>query len=118
VETVPFDALDTEVVLDFVKLDVQGYELHVLEGLKTTLDRSAGVVVAFEFWQDGLRQCGTEPSQLLRFFLDRGYVIARIGRQGGVVPLSEPLREVRPRGLRERYFTTLLAFSDKEKRTL
>jgi FkbM family methyltransferase len=51
--------------LDFVKIDVQGFEGHVLAGLEQTIRRSPRLVMMSEFWPDGLRTAGTSPYELL-----------------------------------------------------
>jgi len=52
-------------VLDFIKMDVQGFEGHALRGLEQTIRNSPRLVMMSEFWPDGLRSAGTDPHQLL-----------------------------------------------------
>lgn len=59
--------------VDFVKIDVQGYEMHTFAGMERTLAKSPSVKIFFEFWPYGLRQAGTQPINLLRFLQDRGF---------------------------------------------
>jgi FkbM family methyltransferase len=44
------DALADVPTVDFIKLDVQGWELHVLRGLSATLARSPAVRLFLEYW--------------------------------------------------------------------
>lgn len=57
----------------FIKIDVQGYELAVCEGMRGTLERFPALCVAFEYAPDGMRELGFEPSALLEFFRSAGF---------------------------------------------
>ena len=57
----------------FIKIDVQGYELAVCEGMRQTLQKFPALVVAFEYAPDGMRELGFEPLTLLDFFRSAGY---------------------------------------------
>ena len=45
----------------FIKIDVQGYELAVCEGMKQTLADNPDVVVAFEYTPDSMIELGFDP---------------------------------------------------------
>jgi FkbM family methyltransferase len=59
--------------ISFVKIDVQGYETAVCEGMARTLEKFPGLRVCLEFMPDAIAELGFEPSALLRFFERRGY---------------------------------------------
>jgi FkbM family methyltransferase len=59
--------------ISFIKIDVQGYELAVCEGMRHTLERFPALCIAFEYAPDGMRELGFEPSALLDFFRSAGY---------------------------------------------
>jgi FkbM family methyltransferase len=59
--------------ISFIKIDVQGYELAVCEGMRQTLEKFPALCVAFEYAPDGMRELGFEPSALLAFFRSAGY---------------------------------------------
>ncbi len=79
--TVPVTSVDSFVAgrnvreLSFIKIDVQGYELAVCEGMRKTLEKFPQVVIAFEYAPDGMRELGFEPSVLLDSFRSAGYQI-------------------------------------------
>jgi FkbM family methyltransferase len=79
--TVPVSSVDSFVAarnvrkLSFIKIDVQGYEFAVCEGMRKTLENFPEVVIAFEYAPDGMRELGFEPSVLLDFFRSAGYQI-------------------------------------------
>ncbi len=57
----------------FIKIDVQGYELAVCQGMCRTLEKFPELCVTFEYAPDAMRELGFEPSALLDFFRARGY---------------------------------------------
>jgi FkbM family methyltransferase len=59
--------------ISFIKIDVQGYELAVCEGMRKTIEKSPAMCVAFEYAPGGMRELGFEPSALLDFFRSAGY---------------------------------------------
>jgi FkbM family methyltransferase len=59
--------------VSFIKIDVQGYELAVSEGMRKTLERFPELSVAFEYAPEGMRELGFEPSALLDFYRSAGY---------------------------------------------
>ena len=67
--------------ITFIKIDVQGYEPAVCEGMKDTLDRFRGLSVCFEYSPPALRELGFEPRTLLQFFLVRGYQLYILTRR-------------------------------------
>ena len=79
--TVPVTSVDNFVAarnvsnLSFIKIDVQGYELAVCEGMRKTLEKFPQMAIAFEYAPDGMRELGFEPPVLLDFFRLAGYRI-------------------------------------------
>jgi len=59
----------------FLKIDVQGYELAVCEGMRGTLGQFPKATVSIEYSPGSLCELGHEPSELLRFFRSRNYQI-------------------------------------------
>jgi FkbM family methyltransferase len=59
--------------ISFIKIDVQGYELAVCEGMRKTIERFPAMCIAFEYAPDGTRELGFEPTALLDFFRSADY---------------------------------------------
>jgi len=66
--------------VSFIKIDVQGYEPMVSEGMSATLDKFPDVSVCFEYSPDGLRELGFDSAALLAFFRTRGFHIHLLTR--------------------------------------
>lgn len=79
ITTVAVTSVDSFVVarnlrnVSFIKIDVQGYELAVSEGMHKTLDQFPDLSIAFEYAPDGMRELGYDPSALLDFYRSAGY---------------------------------------------
>lgn len=77
--------------IDFIKIDVQGWELQALQGLRATIERSARLQIYLEFWPQGLRDAGSSPEALLDFLHAHGFTLFRrhAGRWTTVTSLAE-----------------------------
>ena len=60
------DYLKNEKV-DFIKMDIQGFEYHALLGMKNILRNNANIKIFMEFWPYGLIKAGSSPEKLLTF---------------------------------------------------
>lgn len=88
---VPCATLDGEIArlglgrVDFIKIDVQGYELEVLRGAEDCLHRFRPSLM-FEVDKKALHEHGVLPCQLERFVRERGYELFRANRRGRLAP--------------------------------
>jgi FkbM family methyltransferase len=88
ITTVPVTSVDNFVAarglqsICFIKIDVQGYELAVCEGMKETLEKSPRLCVAFEYAPEGMRELGFDPAAVLHFFRAEGYKLYALSRKG------------------------------------
>jgi FkbM family methyltransferase len=84
--TVPMTSVDTFVKernlehVSFIKIDVQGYELAVCEGMRSTLERFPGACICIEYSPESLHELGFAPEKVLDFFRVRGYRIYVLSR--------------------------------------
>lgn len=58
--------------LDFMKIDVEGWELHVLKGAKSLIEQHKPVIL-MEFNETNLKQCDTAKEEVESFLTDLGY---------------------------------------------
>ncbi|HKV24256.1 MAG TPA: FkbM family methyltransferase [Candidatus Acidoferrum sp.] len=65
----------------FIKIDVQGYEPAVCEGMQETLEKFPKAVVAFEYAPESIRELGLDPRSLLESFRALGYSLYVLTRK-------------------------------------
>jgi len=70
-------------MVDFIKIDIQGYDYFALKGMTETIKRSPGIKIFGEFWPYGLSKAGTDPAEYLRLLTEAGFEIElQAGEQG------------------------------------
>ena len=75
--------------VDFIKIDVQGFEASVIAGLKTTLDQSESLTLIAEFWPKGLRDAGGDPKEFLQQLRAHGLQLHELNSKGGLAELTD-----------------------------
>ena len=75
----------------FIKVDVQGYELPVCQGMERTLENNPQAVLALEYTPEGMRDLGFRPEDLLRWLEERKYRAYGIGKGGSLSPAKADL---------------------------
>lgn len=80
--TVPKVSLDEAIApnmsVDFIKIDVQGFEHAVLKGAKRVMAENPSLVILLEFWPYGMRRAGTDAETVVAYIRDCGYQITGV----------------------------------------
>jgi FkbM family methyltransferase len=91
--SVPITTLDAfvskqpgEFPVRFIKVDVQGYELPVCQGMERTLDNNPHGIVALEYMPGAMCELGFQPEDLLIWFQQRDFKVYTIEKQGRLSP--------------------------------
>lgn len=111
VSVVPLDEILPTETVGLVKIDVQGYELHVVEGMQAIIERSPEIRIFFEYWPEGLAHAGCKGSDLVDFFLDRGFSLSELSNAGLRKLAGAGLMQIRKKSGRQ--FANLLASRDR-----
>lgn len=101
VETVRLDdALKDLDRLDFVKMDIQGFEDRALDGMRGLLARSPGVKILCELCPGLLELAGSDPGRFLEEWHGLGFVLHRVNSDGTASPAQAEtlLAEARAKG--------------------
>jgi FkbM family methyltransferase len=59
--------------VDFVKMDAQGAEGLIVEGMSKIIEKNNNLKIVMEFWPSGLVNMGTDPKQLLVKLKHQGF---------------------------------------------
>jgi FkbM family methyltransferase len=78
INSVSLDENFTERKVDFLKIDVQGWEAQALLGARRLLEENVDLLVMFELWPYGLLKAGAQPEVLLTIFRDLGFQLWQI----------------------------------------
>ena len=94
VEGRPVDDVLADLGIDevnFVKIDIQGYEQKAISGFRKTLTRSQNVILMSEFWPKGLREAGGGAMEYLQMLTDVGFTLYELKEKprGMVIPLED-----------------------------
>jgi FkbM family methyltransferase len=65
------------VLPDIVKIDVQGADYKVIKGM-INLIKKKNLIIFCEFWPEGIRRCGDDPLEFLKFISNLGFKIFEI----------------------------------------
>lgn len=77
--------------VNFVKIDIQGYELNALSGFRNILKRSENVILLSEIWPKGLKEAGGSATEYLQLLTDVGFTLYELKEKprGKVIPLDD-----------------------------
>jgi FkbM family methyltransferase len=94
IEGRPVDDVLAEIGVDevnFVKIDIQGYEQKAISGFQKTLARSPNVILLSEFWPQGLKEAGGDAHAYLQMLKNLGFTLYNLNERphGTVTPLED-----------------------------
>lgn len=61
--------------IDFIKIDIQGFEMSAFRGMRRLLAANPQVQILSEFWPYGLSKAGNSSGEFLSFFWDAGFKV-------------------------------------------
>ncbi|KXW55840.1 FkbM family methyltransferase [Ferrovum sp. PN-J185] len=68
--------------VDFVKIDVQGFEWSVFQGAKRILTENKNIKILMEYWPWGLKKASSDHLSLIEFIESLGFNIFKISKKG------------------------------------
>jgi FkbM family methyltransferase len=74
--------------VDFIKIDIQGYEYHALSGMKGILGENEQVKLILEYYPSGLKAAGYSGHELRTFLIERKFSLYMITNKGRLVRLN------------------------------
>lgn len=82
--------------VDFIKMDVEGAEFHVLMGMTETIKNNPNIKIITEFGVDHLKRNGSSPSLFLETLMNCGFTLYAIDENNH---LRTPITTENMRGL-------------------
>jgi FkbM family methyltransferase len=73
---------------DFIKIDVQGYETHVIAGLDGLVRGTKPRAILTEYWPIGIRNAGGDPAAYLEWFRAHGFACSVIHADCSLKPVE------------------------------
>ena len=77
----------------FIKIDVQGFEQRVCEGMLHTLERNPSVTLVLEYAPSYMRSLGFEPSAVIRLLTGLGFHGGLLADNGKLIPGVPEVKE-------------------------
>lgn len=59
--------------IDFIKIDIQGYEMQAIKGMLKTLNSNINIKIISEFWPHGLNKSGSSVIEYFNFLDNNGF---------------------------------------------
>ena len=93
IQTVPFDDFAEQAGIagrriDVIKIDTEGSEAHVLQGMRKTLAANPDITLICEFNAQHIRTSGCDPDAGIDSLLESGFKLRIIGYDGSICPIS------------------------------
>ena len=93
--------------VDFIKMDIQGFEMEAMKGMKETLKNNPKVKMISEFWPYGLRKAGSSVTEYFNLLTNLNFKI-EILKENKLETLNlETVLKLEPLG-EEHYFNILV----------
>jgi len=102
------DVLRDRGSIDFVKIDVQGSEGGVLEGMAGLIARSPRIKMIVEFWPAGLARCGDIAARVLERLRRFGFRVYEVDEVTQAIRKVDPARLLATFPATDEAFTNLL----------
>jgi FkbM family methyltransferase len=83
-----YTALNTISSVQFIKMDIQGFEMSALKGMATTLKNNPDVQLITELWPYGLMKAGSSSLEVYSFLNSLGFNLYLISKTG-LQPLTD-----------------------------
>jgi FkbM family methyltransferase len=74
--------------IDLLKIDVEGYEIEVLQGCQRLVDQRRIASIVFEISIEPLRGIFRKPGDVVRAFEATGFDVSLIGSEGRLLPVN------------------------------
>lgn len=93
--------------VDFIKMDIQGFEMEAMKGMKETLKNNPNVKMISEFWPYGLKKAGSSLRDYFTLLKELNFKVELLKDNNLEVLTLEKVLQLEPLG-EEHYFNILV----------
>jgi FkbM family methyltransferase len=97
------DYLNQNPKVDFIKMDIQGFEMQAIKGMQTILEKNENIKLISEFWPYGLKKAGSSVTEYFNFLINNGFNCYLIEKKSLLKLNSEKVKALEVLG-EEHYF--------------
>jgi FkbM family methyltransferase len=76
------DFVNGKFKVDFIKMDIQGFESEALKGMNKTISENSDLLIFMEFWPYGLQQAGSSAEKLYDLVTSEKFLVYIITEEG------------------------------------
>ncbi len=88
----------TRLAIDFIKIDIQGFEMQAMRGMERTLSENADIKILSEFWPCGLKKAGSSAIDYYNFLCNKGFSCYLLEKQSLTRLSTATVRTLEPLG--------------------
>ncbi|MCV0411906.1 FkbM family methyltransferase [Nitrosarchaeum sp.] len=91
VESISIDEYlqDKDIKVDFIKMDIQGSEPLVIEGMRKTIEKNKNLKLMMEWWPDAIKKYNIKPDKHLQELVSLGFNIFEIDDNKGTITKTD-----------------------------
>ena len=94
--------------VDFIKMDIQGFEMEAIKGMEKTLDANPNIKLISEFWPYGLRTAGSSVVDYFNLLESKKFNCYLLEKNSLTLLTSEKVKAIEPLG-KEQYFNIFIS---------
>lgn len=97
------DHLSSNPKVNFIKMDIQGFEMHAIQGMQHILEKNKDVKIISEFWPYGLKKAGSSVTDYFNFLVTKGFNCYLLEQNSLLKLTADKVTSLEPLG-EEHYF--------------
>ncbi|MDP1800615.1 MAG: FkbM family methyltransferase [Bacteroidota bacterium] len=97
------DHLSSNLKVNFIKMDIQGFEMQAIQGMQHILEKNKDVKIISEFWPYGLKKAGSSVTDYFNFLVTKGFNCYLLEQNSLLKLTADKVTSLEPLG-EEHYF--------------
>lgn len=104
---------DHDVKIDFIKMDIEGSEGVLLEGMPNLLKKNKKIKIVTEFWPYGLEMSGTKSKDYIKSLTNHGFTLYSLNEQKKRIEPINIIKLLTKYTPKKQNYTNLLCIREK-----